>query len=227
MHAMNPEAAILQAYESWASTYAPVAHNPLMRVEQAVMCRHWPDVAGARALDLACGTGRYSRLLAERGAGTVVALDYSPAMLRRVAAATPVRASMMQLPFAPGAFDTVICGLALGHANALQAWMSEVARVLAPGGTLLYSDFHPDAARAGLTRSFRDEHDRTVTLPHQCFGLSEQRRALAAAQLEIEVVHEVRVGQELRESVPGSDEFYARWHGLALVVVVRARRWQR
>lgn len=224
---MNPEATTRQAYERWASTYAPVAHNPLMRVEQAAMCRYWPGVAGARALDLACGSGRYSRLLFERGARTVTALDYSPTMLRRVAAATPVRASMMQLPFAPGSFDTVICGLALGHASALQAWMNEVARVLAIGGTVLYSDFHPDAARAGLTRSFRDEDDRTVTLPHQCFGLSEQRRALAAAQLEVEVVHEVRVGQELREAFPGSDEFYARWRGLALVLVVRARRSSR
>jgi ubiquinone/menaquinone biosynthesis C-methylase UbiE len=221
---MNPEAATVQAYERWAPTYAPVAHNPLMRVEQAAMCRHWPDATGSRALDLACGTGRYSRLLAESGARSVVALDNSPAMLRWVAAAAPVRASMMQLPFARDAFDLVVCGLALGHAADLGAWMAGVARVLAPGGTLLYSDFHPDAARAGLARSFRDERGRTVTLPHRCFELSEQRRALVSARFEEEVVHEVRVGEELREPFAGSDEFYTRWHGLALVLVVRARR---
>ena len=54
--------------------------------------------------------------------------------------------SMMQLPFGGATFDVVISGLALGHASSIHDWMIEVDRVLKPGGTLLYSDFHPEAA---------------------------------------------------------------------------------
>src|SRR5690606_13759948 len=117
--------------------------------------------------------------------------DFSAAMLRQVSVGTPVRADMMRLPFMAHAFDVVICGLALGHAPDLCRWMCEIARVIKDGGVLLYSDFHPEAARAGLTRSFKDEFNRSVVLPHRDYGLSEQCDALTAAKLTIEIVQEL------------------------------------
>jgi hypothetical protein len=51
-----------------------------------------------------------------------------------------------------------------------------------------------------------------------------QQEAAAAANLAIEVIHEVRVGIELKESFPKSEEFYRRWDGLPIVLVVRARK---
>jgi malonyl-CoA O-methyltransferase len=221
---MSHVSVTLDAYERWAPRYAAVAHNPLMRVEQQAMLQEWPDVAGRRVLDLACGTGRYARLLAEGGAAHVVALDFSSAMLRQVSGGNRVRASMMHLPFVRGAFGAVVSGLALGHATEIHQWMGEVARVLEPQGTLLYSDFHPEAARAGLTRSFKDESNRTFTLPHRDYGVGLQSEAAAAANLTIVSVRELCVGYDLQEVFPGSDEFYARWQGLPLVLVVRARK---
>lgn len=214
----------LGLYDRWAPMYPPVSHNPLMRAEQRAMFELWPDVYGRRALDLACGTGRYAKLLAEANAMDVVALDFSTAMLGRVSTGSPVCASMMHLPFVAGAFDVVISGLAVGHATAIDPWMLEIARVLNRDGRLLYSDFHPEAARAGLTRSFKDNRDRSYTLPHHCYEVVSQRKAAAQANLTIEVLKEVRVGVELQETFPQSDEFYRRWHGLPLLLVVRARR---
>lgn len=217
-------AATLQAYERWAPLYPPVAHNPLMRAEERVMLEHWPAVAGRCALDLACGSGRYANLLAQDGAAPIVAMDFCVPMLRQVSAADPVCGSMMQLPFAGAAFDVVISGLALGHASSIRGWMAEAARVLKPGGTLLYSDFHPQASRAGLTRSFKDQNADTCTVPHRCHDLAAQQAAAAAARLTIDVVHEVRVGIELCEPFAGSERFYARWVGLPIALIVRARK---
>jgi ubiquinone/menaquinone biosynthesis C-methylase UbiE len=212
------------AYERWAPIYPPMAHNPLMRVEERAMLGRWPAVAGRHALDLACGTGRYARRLALGGARSVVALDFCVPMLARTAASLRVCANMMCLPFVRNSFDVVICGLALGHASALRPWMAEIARILVPGGTLLYSDFHPEAARAGLTRSFKDENDETCTVPHRYFDVASQREAIALAGMRIEALHEVRVGAELREPFAHSEEFYRRWDGLPIVLVVRAAR---
>jgi malonyl-CoA O-methyltransferase len=214
----------LAAYERWAPLYPPTAHNPLMRAEQQAMAEHWPPVAGKHALDLACGTGRYTRLLAEAKAAQIVAMDFCVPMLRQVSAAARVCGSMMQLPFAGQAFDVVISGLALGHAANVHSWMAEVFRVLKSGGTLLYSDFHPEAARAGLPRSFKDENDRIWTVPHRRYDVAFQTQAAFAAGLAVEVVHEVRVGFELQETFPNSNAFYRRWHGLPIVLVVRARK---
>ena len=214
----------LEAYERWARVYPPVAHNPLMRAEQAAMLELLPAVAGRRVLDLACGSGRYSRLLVEANAGQVVALDFCMPMLQQVAAVSRVCASMMQLPLQANSFDCVISGLALGHATDIYPWMSEVARVLRPGGCLLYSDFHPQAARAGMTRSFKDDADETWTVPHRAYDLECQQQAVAAAGLTIQALSQIRVGVELTETFAGSDSIYRDWHGLPLVLVVQARK---
>lgn len=222
--AANQTLSTLDAYDRWASTYPPTAHNPLMQAEQAAMRALWPDVTGRRALDLACGTGRYSRMLADGHAADVTALDSSVAMLQQVSVGRRVRANMMHLPFVDGAFDVVISGLALGHAWAIGPWMREIARVLGGGGLLLYSDFHPEAARAGLIRSFTDEHGRSHTLPHCDYDLASQLQAASAANLSVEVVRELRVGIEFREAFVDSDAFYRRYQGLPLLLIVRARR---
>lgn len=212
----------LAAYERWAPVYPPIAHNPLMRVEQAAMLEAWPEVAGRRVLDLACGSGRYSRALLESKAAEVFALDFCMPMLQQVRGPQRVCASMMQLPFHAGSFDIVVSGLALGHASGVRPWAAEVSRVLRPGGVILYSDFHPEAARAGLTRSFKDAANVTFTVPHQFYSVTEQTEAMAAAGLQVQAVRELRVGFELQEPFPGSDAFYSRWHGLPIVLVVRA-----
>jgi malonyl-CoA O-methyltransferase len=221
---MNVAAETLAAYERWAPLYPPLAHNPLMRAEQQAMLQFWPAVAGLRALDLACGTGRYSRLLSEANAAEVVALDFCLPMLMQAPSGARICASMMHLPFAAETFDVVISGLALGHAAGVHAWMQEVSRVLRAGGTLLYSDFHPEAARAGLTRSCKDVDDQTLSVPHADYSVATQVDAAKCAGLRVETVHEVRVGVELREPFAKSEDFYRRWDGLPIVLVVRARK---
>jgi malonyl-CoA O-methyltransferase len=221
---MNAVSTTLEAYERWAPVYPPWAHNPLMRVEQQAMLDLWPDVRGQRVLDLACGSGRYSRLLVEAHAADVVALDFCIPMLQQVCAASRVCASMMNLPFRTGTFDAVVSGLALGHATGVEPWMAETARVLRSGGRLLYSDFHPEAARAGLTRSFKDQQCVSCTVPHQLYDVESQKAAALAANLTIETLRELRVGFELLEPFPGSESFYRDWHGLPIVIVVSARK---
>ncbi|HEX6570382.1 MAG TPA: methyltransferase domain-containing protein [Steroidobacteraceae bacterium] len=223
-HAATPALSTLEAYELWADTYAPEPHNPLMAAEQDAMVALLPDVRGRRVLDLACGTGRYSRLVATAPAALVVALDRSPAMLRRVTAGLCVQASMDRLPFTNCSFDVVISGLALGHAPDVGRWMQEVARVLAPGGTLLYSDFHPAASQRGLSRTFKDRSGRWHAVAQFCHAIEAQRHAAAAAGLTLQFVRELRAGIEFLEPFPGAQEFYERQYGTPLVLVVRACR---
>jgi len=220
----DAELANVDAYDRWAPSYPPHPHNPLMQAEQQAVLELWPEVAGLRALDLACGTGRYARLLQQRGAAIVVGADASAGMLMQAGIERRVRADMMRLPFAADAFDFVVAGLAVGHAPDLQGWMHEVARVLAPGGCLVFSDFHPQAARAGMTRSFTDGEQRQHHLAHRLYDLAEHRAAAGRAGLVLEAGRELRVGLEFRESFAGSDDFHRRWHGLPLLLAARARK---
>jgi SAM-dependent methyltransferase len=94
-----------------------------------------------RALDLGCGDGR---LTGELRARELVAADVSRVALERAAARlgqarTVVLEPDAPLPFADGEFELVLCAETLEHVRDVQLLLSEVRRVLCPGGTLALS----------------------------------------------------------------------------------------
>lgn len=212
-----------ELYDRWAPVYPPEAHSPLLRAEQAAMLQRLPDVTGGFALDLACGSGRYARILADRGAQYVVALDFSPAMLKQVRTGAPVRGEIDQLPLRDESFDLVISGLALGYARDLAACLREIARVLKPGGTLLYSDFHPQAQQRGHVRSFKDADGQRLDLPASRHDRVAHLAALAAARLELGDLFEPRAGFEFPEALPAGP-LQREWHGVPVLLVAQARK---
>jgi len=100
--------------------------------------------AGARVLDVACGTGVVTRLLPARvgSGGRVVGLDLNPNMLATARAATAglpiewLEASVQAIPLPDDAFDLVLCQQALQFFPDKPAALREMYRVLAPGGRL-------------------------------------------------------------------------------------------
>ena len=100
---------------------------------------------GARALDLACGTGDIARELQVRGA-SVTGLDVTERMLhlarQKTRAITFVCADMTSLPFGSGEFDIITTGYGLRNVPDLAAALAEAHRVLRPGGTLVSLDFN-------------------------------------------------------------------------------------
>ncbi|MFL5780649.1 MAG: class I SAM-dependent methyltransferase [Thermoleophilaceae bacterium] len=90
------------------------------------------------ALDLGAGDGR---LTAEIPAERVVLADTSAAALARAASRMPSAATAEltagePLPFADSEFDLVVCVHVLSHVRDVQLLVSEVRRVLRPGGRL-------------------------------------------------------------------------------------------
>jgi demethylmenaquinone methyltransferase / 2-methoxy-6-polyprenyl-1,4-benzoquinol methylase len=110
--------------------------------------------AGARVLDLACGTGDLCRA-ARRLGYAVVGADLSAGMLAANVTATPlVEADGSRLPFATAAFDGLVCGYALRNFTDLGGTLSECARVVRPGGRVAVLEV--DAPSAGLWRAGYD-----------------------------------------------------------------------
>jgi ubiquinone/menaquinone biosynthesis C-methylase UbiE len=102
---------------------------------------------GDTVLDLACGTGKFSREFsrAVTDSGIVVGVDASHTMLERAAREIErselrnlalVRASGDRLPFRDCSFDAVCCFAALHLFAEPFAALSELTRVLAPGGRI-------------------------------------------------------------------------------------------
>ena len=107
-----------------------------------------PFVAGARVLEVGCGTGLILGRLA-RDAAEAWGVDLSPGMLRaaRQRGLNVVLGSATQLPFADASFDLVCSFKVLAHVPDIRAALAEVARVTRPGGQMVLEFYNPWSLR--------------------------------------------------------------------------------
>lgn len=109
------------------------------------------DVTGQRVLDVACGHGRMSRLLADRGA-EVVGVDLSAALIDKAQAAERaqprgiryLRADVTSPDWLDSVpFDAAACHFGLSDIDDLDGALACVARVTKPGGQFVFAILHP------------------------------------------------------------------------------------
>lgn len=125
---------------------APV-YDAMNRVMTAGLDRRWRAATvaqavrpGERVLDACCGTGDLAVAALRAGAGEVVGLDFSEAMLERARRKEPavewVRGDVLALPFDDASFDAATVGFGVRNVEDLEAAVRELRRVLRPGGRL-------------------------------------------------------------------------------------------
>jgi ubiquinone/menaquinone biosynthesis methyltransferase len=107
-----------------------------------------PLGANTRVLDLACGTGDITYAVHNRGA-RAVGLDITPRMVelaqaKRESDHAPafLVGDMMALPFRDATFDVVTTGYGIRNVPVIADALTEIRRVLRPGGLLLSLDFN-------------------------------------------------------------------------------------
>jgi 2-polyprenyl-3-methyl-5-hydroxy-6-metoxy-1,4-benzoquinol methylase len=164
---------IAELYERYAEINDEIYRPHLERLLPA---------AGTRAVDLGCGSGRFTGLLAQR-CGQVLAVDIAA---REVAIARAKRtrvnieyrvASLLDLtPERDGRFDVVLSVNALFHLFAehdVEAVLRHVRSLVAPGGTAVIVDIVSPGPRALLVHRWWGVTDAARTLA--------RRRSLADA----------------------------------------------
>jgi SAM-dependent methyltransferase len=174
-------------YRVWSASYDDPG-NPLIDIEEPVAREILAALPPGRALDAACGTGRYAALLAGRG-HRVLGVDSSPDMLDRARAKVPTgvftRGDLRWLPVPDDAVDLVVCALALTHVPALAPVFAEFARVLRPGGHLVTSDIHEQSLCLGGIASIVDDNGRVARMPAARLRPSDYLVAARSAGFEV------------------------------------------
>lgn len=176
------------------------------------------DVREATVLELGCGSAPCSRWLAEDGVGYVVGFDISRRMLAGAGTIDRGRMGLVQadaeaLPFRDNSFDVVFSAFgALPFVPDIGPVLRDVARVLRPGGRLVFSVNHPmrwvfpdDPGPAGLVAAipyfereyheYDDDGELTYAEYHRTFG--DWVAGLVGAGLHLDRVVEPEWPREL------------------------------
>jgi ubiquinone/menaquinone biosynthesis C-methylase UbiE len=90
-------------------------------------------------LEVGCGMGNFAERLARETSAEVVATDLSPRMVEvaRERGLDARVADVQELPFDNGEFDCAVANAMLYHVEDVDRALSELARVLEPGGKLV------------------------------------------------------------------------------------------
>jgi SAM-dependent methyltransferase len=162
---------------------------------------------GRRTLDLACGEGRLSRVLAARG-HALVGVEGSPALAAAAREAAPeievLDADAAAIPLEDGAVDLVVCSMALLNFDDLGAAVREIARVLEPGGRFCFTTVHPMTSLKGGDDYFAERtYEETRTRGGLTMTFADRHRPLGAYAAALEGAGLLL--QALREPVPDAE----------------------
>lgn len=151
---------IREAYSDWAATY-DLDRNLTRDLDHTVSTNVLANFRCRSVLELGCGTGKNTRLLAQI-AERVHSLDFAPEMIEKAKNKLPavnvdyeVADITQPWPCRDSSHDLVVSNLVLEHVRDLHVVFSEAFRVLVPGGQFFVCELHPMRQYQGKRAIFR------------------------------------------------------------------------
>ena len=206
-------------YDGFAEAYAAETESNLINgyYTRPAILDLAGDVAGRRILDVGCGAGPLLAALHDRGA-IVTGVEPSAKILELARQRLGDGATLQQadlkdpLPFPDAAFDDAIACLVLHYLEDWTAPLTELRRVLAPGGRLIvavnhphiYRHFHPDGDYF-TTHEYSEEYTfsgQSVVLTHWHRPLPAITGAFTEAGFRIAAISEPRPAPGAHELFP-------------------------
>jgi ubiquinone/menaquinone biosynthesis C-methylase UbiE len=220
---------VVDGYNIWASTYDHCP-NPLVALEERTTLELVGTVMRQHVLDLGCGTGRYSVLLAKCGA-KVIGIDPSAQMLEQAKRKVTPRChfelchgTLEGTSFPDEHFDLVLSALTFSHIPELESVFAESARILKRGGFMVISDIHPYWAVSGHDYTeFFDETGQEYRIPQYPHLVEDYWNLFRKFEMRLEEIREARIDEGLLTDFPGLRDLY----GIPLAMVLKARRLSR
>jgi malonyl-CoA O-methyltransferase len=157
---------VQKAYNQWSATYDK-DENLTRDLDQVVTRATLGDWRFKSILEIGCGTGKNTALLAQIGE-QVHALDFSEGMLekaREKLGSNKVTFSFADIikawPCADESADLVVCNLVLEHIEDLLFIFSEAFRALVKGGRFFICELHPFLQYLGAKARFQSDGEET------------------------------------------------------------------
>ena len=182
------------AYNAWSATYDS-DKNRTRDLDERVARRELQNLRCQAILELGCGTGKNTQLLADISE-RVHSLDFSAGMIekarRRVSSAKvtfEIADITKRWPVSDDLFDLVVCNLVLEHVEDLHFIFGEGARVLIAGGGLFVCELHPFRQYQGTKARFQ-QAEATTQIPAFLHHITDFLGAAESHQLKLDTLKE-------------------------------------
>jgi malonyl-CoA O-methyltransferase len=182
------------AYNAWSATYDS-DQNLTRDLDEQVTRGELQDLRFRAALELGCGTGKNTRLLADISE-QVRSLDFSAAMIEKAKqrVTSPnvtfdIADITQRWPVEDQFFDLVVCNLVLEHVEDLPFIFGEAARVLTSGGKFFLSELHPFRQYQGTKARFQ-RAEQTTHITAFLHHITDFLAAAESRQLKMNMLKE-------------------------------------
>jgi len=216
---------VIEGYRLWSAGYDE-GPNPLLALEMRVLSQRLGVLNGLRVLDAGSGTGRWMIQAASRGA-RVLGIDTCREMVLKAGekpglCGRSALADIRRIPLPDDTFDLSLSSFTVGYLPSPGVAFRELARV---ARRVIVSDLHPDAARAGWTRSFR-VRNRSYEFVHYEHSIDELDACAWSAGLVPEWRIEAAFGEPEREIFrrAGKENAFEKTRGVPAVLINSWRR---
>jgi SAM-dependent methyltransferase len=221
----GPGIASNEGFRLWAADY-DAAPNALLALEMRILSERLRLLPGTRFLDAGSGTGRWMKWAHSRGA-KVFGIDSCRAMLAQAERkpglqGRSVLADISAIPLKDSAVDIALCSFTMAYVASPTHALRAMARV---SRYVIVSDLHPDAVRAGCTRSFRSGHQR-FELQHFDHSIADLDRHARQAGLRRDWRIEASFGEPERciFEAAGKEEAFRNICGIHAVLITSWRK---
>ncbi len=220
------------AYRLWSESYDAQPDNVVLALELEIFSGLLADapLADQVVVDMGCGTGRHWGELLSGQPRLLHGVDSSPEMLGQLRKRYPdatlhLRDGRTIESFPDGSVDLVVSTLMLGHVREVADELREWTRLLRTGGGIVATDFHPEACRAGMKRTFTHA-GATFEVENHPHTLELLRSLFRSMNLGIERFEERAIDAAVRAGFERQDhaEAYRRGIGTPLVFGFRLRK---
>jgi SAM-dependent methyltransferase len=136
--------------DEWIEWARTSAHDGFWSGTWPALLAMLPEPGAGPVIDVGCGEGRAARELVKLGYRRIIGVERSPTLALAAATAAPpvpvLIGDAAALPVADGSADLVLACMSLLDMDDFDGAVSEIGRVLRPGGRLCLAVVHPFAS---------------------------------------------------------------------------------